>query len=150
MAEMCLAAPVLILLWIGVDYFRTGYTRRLQTLSDAHAQAWKSAYSNDGSCFAGGGPWPGITGSSLGLSDGSGNTVDPGPAMSATSSMFMYATAHGSGQATVSNGRWSAQLTSEAFITCDEVVPDASKSGTGADQNVVRPLWDFAKSFFQF
>jgi hypothetical protein len=149
MVEICLAAPLMILLWVGVDYFRTGYTRRLQTMSDAHAQAWKRAYSNDGSCFAGGGPWPGITGGSLGIVDGNGNAVDPSGSFSATSSLFMYGTAHGTGQASVSNAYFSAQLKSEAFVTCNEVVPDASKSD-GADQDVLRPMWDFAKSFFQF
>jgi hypothetical protein len=151
MAEMCLAAPVMILLWVGVDYFRVGYSRRLQSLSDAHAGAWKAAYSNDGSCFAGGGPFPGITGSSLNIVDGSGNPVDPGPKLSGSSSMFMYGTAHATGQASVSNALFGAQMKSESFITCNEVVPDVKKEKDEyADQNVVKPMFDFVKSFFKF
>jgi hypothetical protein len=139
----------MILLWVGVDYFRVGYTRRLQSLGDARAAAWKAAYSNDGSCFAGGGPLPGLSGAGLGLVDGNGNPVDPGPKFAATSSMFMYGTAHATGQAKVTNGSLSAAMRSEAFITCNEVVPDAKKDAY-ADQNVGQPLWDFVKSFFSF
>jgi hypothetical protein len=150
MAEVCLAAPVLILLWVGVDYFRVGYARRLQTLSDVHAAAWKSAYSNDGSCFAAGaGPLPGLSGGSLGLVDGSGNPVDPTARFSGTSSMFMYGQAKVSAQASVANAYFNAQMTSSATITCNEVVPDASKDQY-ADQNVISPMWDFVKSFFSF
>jgi hypothetical protein len=146
MAEVCLAAPVLILLWVGVDYFRVGYARRLQTLSDAHAAAWQSAYSNDGSCFkAGGGPWQGFTGGTNTITDGNGNPVDPGPRFSGSSSMFMYGTTRASADASVSNAYWSAKMTSQTFITCNEVVPDAN-----GDQNVITPLWDVVKSFFSF
>ena len=150
MAEICLAAPVMILLWVGVDYFRVGYARRLQTLSDAHAAAWQKAYSNDGSCFkAGGAPWQGFTGGTNTIVDGNGNTIDPAQKFSGTSSMFIYGTTRASANASVSNAYWSAQMTSESFITCNELVPDTSNDKY-ADQNVITPLWDVVKSFFQF
>ena len=51
MTEMLLLIPVAILMWGGIDYFRMGYVRRLETLAKAHDVGWKLAYSNVGSCF---------------------------------------------------------------------------------------------------
>jgi len=59
MAEFLVGLPMMILLWAGVDYFRQAYARRLETMSQSHAEAWAKAYSNDGSCYGGGGPWGG-------------------------------------------------------------------------------------------
>jgi hypothetical protein len=164
MAEFVVAAPVMILLWLGVSYFRQGYARRLQTMSDSHAQAWAKAYSNSGECFTvGAGPWKGWTEGKQqggGLSDGSGG--DPGveAKFAGTSSMFIYGTVREKATRTTKGAYWNGSVSSETFLTCDELVP-ATKPGAGggtvntgndpnADQNVVAPLWDFAKSFFRF
>ena len=49
-------------MWVGIDYFRSGYARRLETLAKSHEAAWKLAYSNDGSCFANKEAWAGFSG----------------------------------------------------------------------------------------
>jgi hypothetical protein len=51
MVEATVLAPILILLWMGVDYFRAAYTRRMQALSMASHDAWKRSEAADGSCF---------------------------------------------------------------------------------------------------
>src|SRR5262245_6666111 len=51
MTEMVFVVPVMILMWMGIDFFRSGYARRLATLQHASTKAWKLASSNDGSCF---------------------------------------------------------------------------------------------------
>ena len=138
MTEMLIGLPVIILLWAGVNYFRVGYARRLETMNTSHAEAWAKAYSNDGSCYAGAGPFPGFT-SEMGQmpSDSSGNGIDK----SVTSSMLMYGIAHGPKSLTVSDSRFSATVSSNTTITCNEVVPKAEE-----DRNVLTPLVDFIKS----
>jgi hypothetical protein len=148
MAEFVVAAPVMILLWFGVSYFRQGYARRLQTMSDAHADAWAKAYSNDGSCFrAGAGPWQGWTSSAgSGLVDGNGNQADVADKFKGTSSLFIYGSVRSKATRKTEGAYWNGSTSSQSFITCNEVVP----TGYYADQDVVTPLWDFAGSFFKF
>jgi hypothetical protein len=136
MTEMLIGLPVIIILWAGVNYFRVGYTRRLETMNTSHAEAWAKAYSNDGSCYAGGGPFPGFTNEMGSMpTDGSGNSIDK----SFSSSMFMYGVAHGPKSLTVNDSRFSATVQSNTTITCNEVVPKD-------DRNVLTPLVDFIKS----
>ncbi len=52
MVEVALLCPIMILTWVGIDYFRNGYARRLNTVQAAATDAWKMAYSNDGSCLS--------------------------------------------------------------------------------------------------
>lgn len=137
MAEMVVCVPVMILLWVGIDYFRVAYARRLETLSQSHGEAWAKAYSNDGSCYAGGGPFPGFTGASDSMpTDQSGEGLDK----KFDSSMFMYGIAHAPKSMKTSNAYWSATVSSNTTVTCDEVVPTE-------DRNVLTPLVDFVKSF---
>jgi hypothetical protein len=56
LVETCVLAPILILMWIGIDYFRASYARRLRTLSVAYGRAWTRAFARDGSCQRGSTP----------------------------------------------------------------------------------------------
>ena len=133
MTEFLVGAPMLILLWAGVDYFRMGFARRLETMSRSHHEAWEKAYSNDGSCFAGAKPWDGFTKSSNGdMPSGATDKTD--------SSMFKYNVARSSKSLAVTSSRWSGNVTSSTTVTCNEVVPTD-------DRNVLTPLADFIKSF---
>ena len=164
MAEMALLAPVMILMWVGIDYFRSGYARRLQALADSHKEAWTRAYSNDGSCFANKEPWAGFTGEND-PTDPS-NTGEKGAQASSafqgntSSSMFMYAHANvqtsWSTKAAKFDGGSVGNMNAGTYVACNEVVPATNaESGKGsggydqyADQNVLTPLWDFVKSLF--
>lgn len=139
MAEAAICLPVMILMWAGVDYFRRGYARRLDTLSQAHAAAWEKAYSNDGSCYSGAGGWSGWTSSaSSDLPTEGGETIDK----KFSSSMFLYGTAKATKSETVTSSRWSGTVSSSTTVVCNEVVPDKD-----SDRNVLTPLIDFVKSF---
>jgi hypothetical protein len=165
MAEMVLLAPVMILMWVGIDYFRSGYARRLEAINQSHAAAWKKAYSNDGSCFANKEPWSGFTGENDSTS--ASNTGEEGSQASSafggktSSSMFMYA--HANVSATVKtkaahfDNESVGNLSGGTYVACNEVVPATNaESGIGsgnspskfADQDVLTPLWDFVKSLF--
>ncbi|MCA1663847.1 MAG: hypothetical protein LC659_06200, partial [Myxococcales bacterium] len=91
MTEFLVGLPVLIVLWAGVDYFRQGYARRLETMNQSHSEAWAKAYSNDGSCYGGSTPWGGWTGSNSSMPDGNGD--GQGLDRKFNSTMFMYNTA---------------------------------------------------------
>lgn len=137
MAEMIICAPIMILMWVGIDYFRQGYARRLETMSQSHGEAWARAYSNDGSCYAGGGPFPGWTSSSGSMpTDSGGEGLDK----KFDSSMFMYGVVHAPKSMKTSSAYWSGTVSSNTTITCNEVVPTE-------DRNVLTPLVDFVKSF---
>jgi hypothetical protein len=156
MAEMVLLAPVMITMWVGIDYFRSGYARRLETLAKSHEVAWKLAYSNDGSCFANKEFFAGFTGESN-ITDAS-NVGEKGAEAtnsfsgSTSSSMFMYAHANvGATMATKKahfDGDGVGELKGGMYITCNEVVPKTSSSDKYADKNVLTPLWDFVSSIF--
>jgi hypothetical protein len=164
-AEMVLLAPVMILMWVGIDYFRSGYARRLETLSKAHEVAWKLAYSNDGSCFANKEAFAGFTGESN-ITDASnvgekGSEATSSFSGSTSSSMFMYAHANVAAtmqtKAAYFDGGSTGNLKGGMYITCNEVVPatnsESAVGSTGkpdkfADQNVLTPLWDFVSSIF--
>jgi hypothetical protein len=164
MAEFVIAAPVMILLWFGVNYFRQGYARRLATMSDAHAEAWAKAYSNGGECFqSGAGPWQGWTVGKQqggGITNGNGGDPNVEGQFAGTSSMFIYGTVRTEATRKVQGAWLSGSVSSQAFVTCNELVPATSPGAGGgptnrgddssADQNVVAPLWDFVKSFFKF
>lgn len=136
MTEMLIGLPVIIILWAGVNYFRVGYARRLETMNTSHAEAWAKAYSNDGSCYSGGGPLPGFTSE---LGNLPGDSGGKGIEKNFDSSMFMYGIAHGPKSLAVNDSRWSATVASNTTITCNEVVPTD-------DRNVLTPLVDFIKS----
>ncbi len=51
LTETVVLIPVLLLGWAGVDYFRAGYTRRMQALSLASHGAWRRSF--DPGCAAG-------------------------------------------------------------------------------------------------
>jgi len=138
MTEFLVGLPVMILLWAGVDYFRVAYAHRLDTMSFSHAEAWAKAYSNDGSCYGGGGPWGGWTSSNSQMPDGNGD--GQGLDKKFDSTMFMYNTARSTKSLPVTSARWSATVASSTTITCNEVVPTD-------DRNVLTPLVDFIKSF---
>lgn len=164
MAEFVIATPMMILLWFGINYFRQGYARRLDTMSRSHAEAWAKAYSNNGECFkAGAGPWQGWTSSKDqggGLTDGNGADSGAEDKFKGTSSMFIYGTVRSDAEETTKGAYWNGTVKSETFITCNELVPatskeaatDSNSSGDDkyADQNVIKPMWDFVKSFFRF
>ena len=141
MTEMLLGLPLMILMFAGVDYFRVGYAKRLETMSQSHGEAWAKAYSNDGSCFgSGNGPFPGFGDAMKNMPDGNGDGKPLSSDMH--SSMFMYGIAHGPKTQSVTSARWSATVGSNTTITCNEVVPTADN-----DQDVLTPLADFIKSF---
>jgi len=168
MAELCLLAPIMILMWIGIDYFRSGYARRLDALALSHAKAWKLAYSNDGSCFKSGlsGAWQGLTGGNPDLetasTGGDGSAAADTFKSNTSSSMFMYGHAYVTGQEASKQAHWiggegGKNLQGSTFITCNEVVPatnaESAIGSTGspdkyADQDVIKPLWDFIRNLF--
>ena len=137
MTEFLVGLPMMILLWAGVDYFRQAYARRLETLNQSHAEAWESAYSNDGSCYHGQ-AWGGWTQNSGSMPDGNGDGQSLDKKFD--SSMFMYGMAKSTKSMQTSSSRWSATVSSSTTITCNEVVPKD-------DKNVLTPLVDFIKSF---
>lgn len=147
MAEMVILAPVMILMWFGIDYFRSGYARRLEALADSHKRAWALAYSNDGSCFANKEPWSGFTGEAAAQVAGGGLGTEAVETFKSktSSSMFMYA--HANVQATWSTkaarfqGNAVGAVRGGTYVACNEVVPKA-------DQDVITPLYDFVRSLF--
>jgi hypothetical protein len=155
MTEAVLLAPVMIAMWIGINYFRIGYARRLDALAQSHAGAWKLAMSNDGSCFAHQEPWAGFLASdpshsSSELASGAGSSFKS----NTTSSMFMYAHADVKVDVKTAHAHFDndtvGAVHGETFITCNEVVPQNGTSGGDRykDQNVLTPLWDFISSLF--
>ena len=139
MAEFLVGLPIIVVLWAGVEYFRVGYARRLDTMNQSHSEAWEKAYSNDGKCYAGNsGPWGGWTSSNGDMPDdnGGGGSIDK----KFDASMFMYGVARSNKSLAVSSSRWSANVKSGTTVTCNEVVPKE-------DRNVLTPLVDFVKSF---
>jgi hypothetical protein len=164
MAEMVLLAPVMILMWVGIDYFRSGYARRLQAIADSHQKAWQLAYSNDGSCFSSKEPWAGFTGENDATNPS--NTGEKGAEAATTfggktsSSLFLYAHANvqtsWKTRAAHFDGDSVGSMNAGTYVACNEVVPATNaESGKGsngydqfADQNVLTPLWDFVRSLF--
>jgi hypothetical protein len=137
MAEFLVGLPVIIVLWAGVDYFRMGYARRLDTMNQSHADAWAKAYSNDGSCYSGAGPWSGWSQSNSQMpADSGGQGLDK----KFDSTMFMYGMARSTKSQSATSARWTATVQSSTTITCNEVVPKD-------DRDVLTPLVDFVKSF---
>jgi hypothetical protein len=154
MVEVVLLVPVMILMWIGIDYFRSGYARRLDALGRSQAAAWKLAYSNDGSCFANKEFFAGFLGdndpSNIG---GMGTDASNTYKSNTSSSMFLYA--HANIEATAAThkahfeGDRAGEVKGSTYIACDEVVPIANSDATQYDdQNVLTPLWDFVSSIF--
>lgn len=131
MTEFLVGLPVLILLWAGIDYFRQGWARRLETMSQSHAEAWEKAYSNDGTCFGGAKPWGGFTDNAGSMPSGVTDKSD--------SSIFKYNVARSSKSMAVTSSRWSGNVVSSTTVTCNEVVPTD-------DRNVLKPMIDFIKS----
>jgi hypothetical protein len=139
MAEFLVGLPMMIVLWAGVEYFRTGFARRLDTMNLSHAEAWEKAYSNDGKCYAGNsGPWGGWSENNSQMPDGNGD--GQGIDKNFDASMFMYGVSRSTKTESVSSSRFSASVKSGTTITCNEVVPKE-------DRNVLAPLVDFVKSF---
>jgi hypothetical protein len=131
MTEFLVVLPMLVLLWAGVDYFRQGFARRLETMSQSHAEAWEKAYSNDGTCFGGAKPWDGFTKSSGSMPSGITDKSD--------SSIFKYNVARSSKSMALTSSRWSGNVVSSTTVTCNEVVPKD-------DRDVLKPMIDFIKS----
>lgn len=163
-AEFVILAPVMILMWAGIDYFRSGYARRLDAIAQSHAQAWALAYSNDGRCFQNQEPWAGFTGN-----DNAGDpsvTGEEGSQASeefkggTSSSMFQYAHVNTEGSWKTKGAWWNGNAVGEVkggtYVICDEVVPatnaESSEGSSGyskyADQDVLKPLWGFVRSLF--
>jgi hypothetical protein len=154
MTEMVILLPTMIAMWFGIDYFRSGYARRLQALNQSQTAAWKLAYSNDGSCFANKELWAGFTGendtvsaSTVGSKGSASQSFQNSGSMS--SSMFMYAHANTKAQLTTNKAQFDGGSTGTVrggtYIACNEVVPGGGQYG---DQNVLTPLFDFVKGLF--
>jgi hypothetical protein len=158
MAELVLLAPVMITMWIGIDYFRAGYARRLDALAKAEGAAWKLASSNDGSCFGSQEAFAGFMGSND-ATNANNVSQDGADAVSSfqgktSSSVFKYAHA----KVEMTEKTTAAHFDSDAvgqvkggmFITCNEVVPLNTSGGAGqfADQDVLTPVLDWVKSLF--
>jgi hypothetical protein len=159
---MVLLAPVMILMWVGIDYFRSGYARRLEAINESHGKAWALAYSNNGSCFANKEPWAGFTGEND--VSNSSNTGEKGAQAAdafkgnTSSSMFMYAHANVQTKWSTRVARWDGSqgsMNAGTYVACNEVVPgtqgnDATPgAGKFDDQNVLTPLYDWVKSLFK-
>jgi hypothetical protein len=155
MTETLLVIPVALLMWSGIDYFRRGYVRRLETMAMAHQAGWKLAYSNDGSCFANKEFFAGFTGEAdVNANSEVGDKGSAGEAFqgNTSSSLFMYAHANVKAsmalQASTRIDGSGGEVKGGMYITCNEVVPKTSSSDKYADQNVLTPLWDFVKNIF--
>jgi hypothetical protein len=156
MTEMLICLPVMITMWFGIDYFRSGFARRLEALNKSHQLAWQLAYSNDGSCFANKEPWAGFFGennptdaSNVGEKGAQATSAFAG---NTSSSLFVYGHANvraelGTKKAHFQGGA-TGQVRGGTFITCNEVVPVTSSNDPYADRNVITPLWDFVRSIF--
>ena len=154
MVEMVILLPVMITMWFGIDYFRSGYARRLTALGTSQTRAWKLAQSNDGSCFANKEPFAGFGGEND-VTDASNVGTKGAEAgqqfqNNSDSSMFLYAHANQVAQMSTRKARFDGDKTGTVkggtYVTCNEVVPDGANYG---DQNVLTPLWDFVKSIFK-
>ncbi len=152
MVEVVIMLPMLLLIWAGVDYFRAAYARKLDSIGRAQAQAWKLAYSNDGSCFANKEPWAGFTGendpANTSTVGDDGATITTTYTGSTSNSMLIYAHANQTVTQPTLAPRWmggaSQAVSGSIYITCNETVPKKDK-----DQDVLTPLWDFVKSIFK-
>ena len=151
MAEFVLLMPVVIAMWMGIDYFRSGYARRLDALGQSQTAAWQRAYSNDMSCFkGGGGNFGGIAGLGANLGAGGGqqaqNAIDSFSSNSKTSSMFLYAEASASKSESTRLAGWDnsrGTVGGSTLVLCNEVVP-----GPKDDQDIITPLKSFITGVF--
>ncbi len=146
MAEVVILLPVMLLMWAGIDFFRSGYVRRLQAMQMAETAGWKSAMSNDGSCFAHRESWSGFSGSTAPTS-GTGSAASS--FMGNThSSMFLYGHAQTQAQVATKAARFDnnsvANMTAGFYVTCDEVVPAAP----ARDDDVFTPMAAYIGSLF--
>jgi hypothetical protein len=148
MTEMIISLPILMSMWFGLDYFRAGYVKRLETLAQSHAEAWNLAHDNSGRCFAGRSPISGFT-DALDMDQVGGDAVGQFSQNAGTSSsMFFYG--HASSRKTLSTrgsrylGLSSVTLSGGTYLTCNEVVPAADK-----DQDVLTPLMELVKSLLR-
>jgi hypothetical protein len=155
MTEMVLLIPVALLLFRGIDYFRSGYALRLNALGRSQTAAWKAAVSNDGSCFANKEPWAGFFGDNDPSSVSMDNHGSPGDAFKSntTSSLFLYAHANFQSTLSTKEARWDGGSTGAVkggtYVLCNEVVPVTDNSNNQyADQDVLTPLWDFVAALF--
>jgi Flp pilus assembly protein TadG len=148
MAEMCIVLPLLILMWFGIDYFRSGYARRLQAIAESHQKAWALAYSNDGSCYSASGneSSPGNSGQNdpydAGNTGTKGSQAATAFSQNSSSSMFRYGHANVQTNWKTRAARFQegavGNLPAGTYVACDEIVPQKSD-----DQNVFGPLLSF-------
>ncbi len=158
MAEMVILAPLMIALWIGIDFFRQGYVRRLQAIADADGRAWKLAMSNDLSCYKGGSETLSQVSTAASNNSGvAGQAVSTFQANSGSSSLFMYG--HADITATREISRHGAlkggSVKAGTYVICNEVVPATNANAASgapyeetADQDVLSPVVSFIKSLF--
>jgi hypothetical protein len=157
MTEFVLLMPVIIAMWMGIEYFRSGYARRLEALGQSQTAAWKLAYANDLSCYKQGGvSWDGVAGGLADLGAGGGDkaneAINEFSNSSKDSSMFLYGhVAIGRTMSTTKRaweaGKPNGAVAGQTYITCNEVVPSADNS---QDQNVITPLKSFITNVFNF
>ena len=57
MLEFLIIIPAAMLMFYGIDYFRSTFVRRLTALNQSQATAWHLASSNDGSCYTSNETW---------------------------------------------------------------------------------------------
>ena len=153
MAEMVILAPLMIALWIGIDFFRQGYVRRLQAIADADGRAWSLATSNDLSCFKSKSETLDLHSPNTGLAGQSTSQFQD----RTEASLFLYGHADITAKREVSrHGAFSGgAVKASTYVTCNEVVPATnSQAAQGAkyretgDQDVLSPLMSFVKSLF--
>jgi hypothetical protein len=146
MAEFVIVLPVALAMWMGIEYFRSGYARRIQALGQSQTQAWKLAYSNDMSCFKGASNWGGLAGAGVDYGAGGGDqankAVDSYSQNAKSSSMFLYGTTRQTGSVATKKAPWDnkrvGRVSGATYVLCNEVVPPPSD-----DANVFTPLKSF-------
>lgn len=160
MAEFALLAPLIVVMWMGMEYFRKGYETALTTLASSQKQAWSRAYPNELGCHQGIGNYLGVlaaAGAETAGGDAAGDSVGDFASAersgSTDSSMFLYADATGRSptRSVESNQLYGlklqASLRSKTFLTCNEVVPHRGHGeGIRPDENVITPLKTFVSS----
>ena len=149
MAEFVLLAPVMIAMWMGINYFRMGYARRLDALGKSQTNAWTRAYANDMSCFRSGANLGGLAGLMANVGSQGGqqaqNAVDTFSGNSNNSSIFLYASSGSGVNEEVSNAHFGlkAGVGGATVVICNEVVPVGS-----GDQDVLTPMKSFISGVF--
>lgn len=148
MAEFVLLTPVIIAMFWGIDYFRSGYARRIEAINRSQTEAWKLAYANDMSCHKNSSGFAPVAGGVAGIGGGgekADEAINQFSSNAKDSAMFLYGHTTVGKRLATNRAKWQGgqrgTVDGSTFITCNEVVPKE-------DQNIWTPLKSFILSAF--